>query len=113
MPAQSAIRVDGVDAVAAGVDDAVRADGGTGVDIAPAGLGADPDPLRAGAHLHDPARLHGNPAHRVKVVVVGADIDGAVVSYGGRAEDDVPRRVRPLERSVARDVVQLGVLRAD
>ena len=113
MPAQCAVGVDGVDAVAAGVDDAVRPHGRPGVDVAAAGLGADTDPLRTGAHLHDPARLHGGSGQRVKVVVVGADIDRPVVCDGGRAEDDVTRRVRPAERSVARDVVQLAVLRSD
>ena len=113
MPAQSAIRVDGVDAVTARVDDAVGAHGRPGVDVATAGLGADPDPLGARAHLHDPARFGRGSAHRVKVVVVGADVDRSVVTDGRRAENDVPRRVRPPECSVTPDLVQLAVLGPD
>ena len=44
-PAQRAVGVDGVEAVAPRVDDAVRSDGRTGIHVAAAGVRPDPDPL--------------------------------------------------------------------
>ena len=112
-PAQRAVGVDGVDAVAARVDDAVGADRRARVDVAAARLGADADALRARADLEDPARLRARGHDGVEVVVVGADVDRAVVRDGGRAEDDVARRVAPLRRAVAPDGVELPVVRAE
>jgi hypothetical protein len=109
-PAERPVRVDGVDGVAARIDDAVAAHGRSRVHVAPARLGAHAHALRARSDLEAPHHAARGEIERVEVIVVGADVRDATRRQRGRAEDEVPGGEAPERLSVLADDVELAVV---
>jgi len=116
-PAKGAIRADGVNAVAAGVEGPIGAHRRTGIDVAATRHRAKADVDRAGPDLKPPLGFSGGRIDGVEVVIVRAHHQKRVgaehAEQRGRAEDGIARREGPTRRSVSLEHVEMGVVRAD